>query len=68
MILIIFQLVVAFCFGQLGAKKVGGLGAQKAAKIDFAELEKTAEAADKAHIRLSVSSSGSDKKLDEKEM
>ncbi|XP_039253540.2 ADP-ribosylation factor GTPase-activating protein 3-like [Styela clava] len=50
----------------LGAKKTGGLGAQRVKKIDFSELEKNAEEADKAQMRLSVSSSGSDKKQNEK--
>lgn len=50
----------------LGAKRVGGLGAQKANKIDFAELEKSALEADRAQMRLSVSSSGSEKKQDDK--
>lgn len=50
----------------LGAKKTGGLGAQKVKKIDFSELEKSAEESDKAQMRLSISSSGSEKKVEEK--
>lgn len=62
LIIKVFTTYIYVFLWQLGAKKVGGLGAQKVTKIDFEKLEKNAEEADKVQHRISVSSAHSDEK------